>query len=392
MTESFPTLEALATHLRQTLQAKKCFLLYAHNGTGKTRLSTAFKDLGKSPVSSPLTTEDGEPLETEDREQIEAETMQGDTLYFNAFTEDLFSWENDLLNDSERYLKLNTSSSFFDGLESMEMDNRVRPILNPFGDFDFKIDTENWVVRFSREFYDSSKSEGEQRWTEENIKISRGEERIFTWCFFLAIAELALDESEAYDWVKYIYVDDPITSLDDQNAITVASNLAKMLKTYNGGCRFVISTHHNLFFNVLFNELGRAEKACLSYNPATLEYGLEQTGENAVFGHIHELVELKKLADSGKLEGYHFNRLRSVLERTAVFHGHTNFSVCLQPREDDHPESTMARIINILSHGSYDLYSPRPLAADNQKHFKRILEDILSYYPFNPNLFTSTAP
>jgi hypothetical protein len=27
-----------------------------------------------------------------------------DTLYFNAFTEDLFHWNNDLENDTDRYL------------------------------------------------------------------------------------------------------------------------------------------------------------------------------------------------------------------------------------------------------------------------------------------------
>ena len=44
----FANLEALAAHLRQELENKKFVLLYAYNGTGKTRLSTAFKDLGKS--------------------------------------------------------------------------------------------------------------------------------------------------------------------------------------------------------------------------------------------------------------------------------------------------------------------------------------------------------
>ena len=53
------------------------------------------------------------------------ETERGDTLYFNAFTEDLFSWDNDLENDSERKLTLNTDSGFFAGLDSMEMDNRI---------------------------------------------------------------------------------------------------------------------------------------------------------------------------------------------------------------------------------------------------------------------------
>ena len=50
------------------------------------------------------------------------------------------------------------------------------------------------------------------------LKVSRGEENIFIWCFFLAIVQLTLDGAEAYEWVKYIYVDDPISSLDENNA------------------------------------------------------------------------------------------------------------------------------------------------------------------------------
>src|ERR1039457_7534759 len=98
---TFMGLQELATYLRQDLEAKKFILLYAYNGTGKTRLSTAFKDIGKQA---------GKP----------------DTLYFNAFTEDLFSWHNDLDGDSERYLILHPSSSFFAGLEELEMDTRIR--------------------------------------------------------------------------------------------------------------------------------------------------------------------------------------------------------------------------------------------------------------------------
>ena len=91
---TFTNLNTLAAHLRQELENKKVILLYAYNGTGKTRLSTAFKDLGRV-------------VNTDD------ETEQRDTLYFNAFTEDLFSWDNDLENDSERKLTLNTDSTFF---------------------------------------------------------------------------------------------------------------------------------------------------------------------------------------------------------------------------------------------------------------------------------------
>ena len=69
----------------------------------------------------------------------------------------------------------------------------------------FKIDYEDWTIRFYKDDED------------EYIKISRGEEAIFVWCIFMAICELAIDEADAYKWVKYIYIDDPISSLDDNN-------------------------------------------------------------------------------------------------------------------------------------------------------------------------------
>ncbi|MFO6224494.1 anticodon nuclease, partial [Pseudomonas aeruginosa] len=44
--QPFTDLPALAAHLRSELENKKTILLYAYNGTGKTRLSMAFKDMG----------------------------------------------------------------------------------------------------------------------------------------------------------------------------------------------------------------------------------------------------------------------------------------------------------------------------------------------------------
>jgi hypothetical protein len=66
-----------------------------------------------------------------------------------------------------------------------------------YTDFDFVIDYDKWLVRFSREVNGA---------TIDNIKVSRGEENLFIWCFFLAIAQLALDGADAYKWVKYVYI------------------------------------------------------------------------------------------------------------------------------------------------------------------------------------------
>ena len=349
----FANLDALVAQLRQDLENKKYLLLFAYNGTGKTRLSMAFKDTSKQGDS-------------------------GDTLYFNAFTEDLFIWDNDLDGDSERVLKINSVSRFFSGLEELEMENRIRPFLHRYADFEFSIDYEKWTINFSREV------QGE---TVDHIKVSRGEENIFIWCFFLAIVQLVIDGAEAYKWVKYIYIDDPISSLDEHNAIAVASNLAQMLKRQDSPLKTVISTHHALFFNVLCNELGNAKKYFLSTNRQSNDYILRDTGNTPFFHHVAALSELYQAEKSDRLYTYHFNMLRTILEKSASFHGYKNFSACIK-QEDDDPDGILhTRLINILNHGNYSLYEPQEMLEENKGYFKKILDEFLSRYPFNPDLF-----
>jgi hypothetical protein len=359
---SWPDLTALAQQLRTELQTKKYILIYAYNGTGKTRLSVEFKNLCNS-----------------DDER--------DTLYFNAFTEDLFSWDNDLENDRERVLKINKDSRFFAGLDQLEMDNRIRPLLSRYADFDFRIDTTDWEVSFSREIVvDGTVA------IVEDIKISRGEENIFIWCFFLAIVQLALDGAEAYKWVRYVYIDDPISSLDEHNAITVANHLAQILKRDDSTLKTVISTHHTLFFNVLCNELGNAKRYFLSRASGGVGYTLrEEKGDTPFFHHVAALTELYQAAQEDRLFTHHFNMLRTILEKTASFHGHKKFSVCIKQADDDADGILHTRLINILSHGNYSLFEPQQMLDENKAYFKQILKDFLARYPFNPALFPAAA-
>ncbi len=336
----------------------------------------------------------------------DGETDKRDTLYFNAFTEDLFSWDNDLENDSERRLTLNTGSSFFTGLESMEMDNRIRMLLDRYADFEFRIDTTTWEVVFAREFRvkkdgavgdeaDSADAgrggSGDEYETrrEETIKISRSEENIFIWCFFLAIVELALDDDGTgpYAWVKYIYVDDPVSSLDEHNAIAVANHLAKLLKRPESRLKTVISTHHTLFFNVLCNELNKANKYFLSHDESPEGLLLRKTGDTPFFHHVAALAELYKVARDGRLYTHHFNLLRAILEKTASFHGYESFSACIKLDDDDEDGILHTRLINILSHGNYSLFEPQEMVEENKRHFRKILHEFISRYPFNPALF-----
>lgn len=377
----FDTLNELSSYFRKLINLKKYILLFAYNGTGKTRLSTEFKNLGKKILTNNLVTESGDTIVTENGDNIVSEETTADTLYYNAFTEDLFIWDNDLENDTQRVLKLNKDSRFFNGLESLEMESRIRPFLSRYADFDFSIDYDTWSVSFSREIRINDETE-----KIEHIKVSRGEENIFIWCFFLAVAQLAIDKDDAYDWVKYIYIDDPISSLDDNNAIAVASHLAQLLKKQSD-IKTVISTHHTLFFNVMYNELKRAEKYFLSKNKSG-EYTIRNTGDTPFFHHVALLKELYEVAESGNLYTYHFNILRNILEKTATFHGFQNFSACIKQDSDDLDGTIHTRLVNLLSHGNYSLFEPKEMLEENKEHFKKILNDFTATYPFNPELFS----
>ena len=378
----FTDMRKLVTRLRDDLNGgnQEFVLLYAYNGTGKTRLSMEFKDSGKRKNK-------GQP----------------DTLYFNAYTEDLFSWDNDLENDNERRLHINTDSTFFKGLKELALDERIGFYLGRYADFLFDIDYDEWTISFRK---------GDDA---RHIKVSRGEENIFIWCVFMAICERVIDGAESYQWVKYLYIDDPITSLDDNNAIAVASDLAKLLRQAKGRTlpevvvaggpveahnaprmvpapiKAVVSSHHALFFNVVCNELKKdAHKKYFMQRPERgSTYTLRATDDTPFFHHVAMLAEIQKAAADGKLYTHHFNTLRSILEKTAIFFGNDDFSRCIHGVDD---EVLYARALNLLSHGKFDIYQPTEMGDDNKRLFRQILDAFLGRYEFAmPDIFERPA-
>lgn len=353
---TYKSMKRLVQKLRDDLNSQDFVLLYAYNGTGKTRLSMAFKDVGKK------------------------KTGERDTLYFNAYTEDLFHWDNDLANDAERVLQINTESSFFSGFKELALEEKIFGYLERYADFDFKIDYEEWSITFSRD-------------QDNHIKISRGEENIFIWCIFLAICELVIDGAGTYAWVKYLYIDDPISSLDDNNAIAVASDLAQLLKKGTYRFKVVLSSHHGLFFNVMWNEFRSSKsnyKTYFYHRPNNSEiYTLRATDDAPFFHHVAILSELQQAAESGRLYTHHFNMLRSILEKTATFFGFKDFSACIHGVED---EVLFSRALNLLSHGKYSAYEPREMVDDTKELFRNILGAFLDRYRFDlPKFFPEEA-
>jgi len=354
---AFKSMPQLVERLRDDFKSahREFILLYAYNGTGKTRLSMEFKNAGKSKNG-------GKP----------------DTLYFNAFTEDLFSWDNDLQGDSKRVLRLNSTSRFFSGVKELALEANIQAYLGRYTDLDFKIDYENWTISFSK---------GET----EHIKVSRGEENIFIWCLFMAICEVVIAEHPSYAWVKYLFIDDPISSLDDNNAIAVATDLARVLRNGKDRLKVVISSHHALFFNVICNDLKNQKlKKYFFHRPNRgTEYILRATDDTPFYHHVAMLSEIQKAANSGALYTYHFNMLRSILEKTATFFGHDEFSACLEGMPD---EGLYARALNVMSHGKYAIYEPTEMLEDNKELFRSILDAFMGKYQFAlPSLIKEAA-
>ncbi|GAA5484267.1 AAA family ATPase [Haloferula sargassicola] len=371
---AYRNLRNLVTRLRDDLNGggQDVLLLYAYNRTGKTRLSMEFKDAGKRSVAR-------------------------DTLYFNAYTEDLFVWENDLENDEIRYLRLNRDSNFFNGLDDLALDETIAGFLSRYADLEFHIDYEEWIVSFQKEDQDA-------------IKISRGEQNIFIWCLFMAICERVLDGHVAYQWVNYLYIDDPISSLDDNNAISVACDLAKLLRragyrTYGNNdpapVKVVFSSHHSLFFNVMCNELGRSQegepkvkhKRYFLHRPNNEgRYTLRATEDTPYFHHVASLAELQKAADpdTGTLYTFHFNALRSIMEKTSSFFGHKDISFCLKVLDNEEDQALFNRALNLLSHGKYAIHEPTVMGEDNQQLFRRILREFVERFQFElPEILNS---
>ena len=147
------------------------------------------------------------------------------------------------------------------------------------------------------------------------------------------------------------------------------------------------------------NELGRAredqEKVQLKrYFLHRLDsegvFTLRATGDTPYFHHVATLAELQRCLRSGTLYTYHFNALRSILEKTASFFGHEDLRVCLAGLQD---EALYNRALNLLSHGKYAINEPVEMMDDNKELFRRILNDVLDRFQFAlPKLVPETTP
>ncbi|WP_155732366.1 AAA family ATPase, partial [Streptobacillus moniliformis] len=99
------------------------------------------------------------------------------------------------------------------------------------------------------------------------------------------IAELNVDEigagsTDEFNAIHYIFIDDPVTALDSNHLIQLAFSLREAIDNSKADAlRFIITTHHALFYHVLVNEF----KSVRSVSDNRKEYSLLEKNEGIYF-------------------------------------------------------------------------------------------------------------
>ena len=378
------TLNEIAQELKDS--RKKVQLIYAFNGVGKTRLSREFKEL-VAPKNA-------------DEEQEENEKVK--ILYYNAFTEDLFYWDNDLDEDKNRKIIIRPNGFTHWILEEQ---GKVNDIITLFQHYT----NDKLTPRFNEEYTEISFSiEAGNEEIIDNIKISKGEESCLIWCVFYSLLEQIVEilkeqepaerDNNQFDDLNYIFIDDPVSSLDENHLIELAVNIAELVKSAvgNSDLKFIITTHNPLFYNVLHNEFNNSDKRIgydqnhsIKYRMENLEdgtYNLTRQSKDSPFSyHLFLLTELEKAIKTNDVKKYHYNFLRQILEKTSTFLGYTAWKELLP---NDAQNAYYTRIINLCSHGKHSGEETSLIKDEDKRVLSFLIDQIRTTYHFRSNQTT----
>lgn len=337
----------------------KDVLIYAFNATGKTRLTGEFKtDINKD-------------------ERIEA-------LCYNSIVEDFFIWNNE-----EKILMLDKSAWMFKIIDEEELDYEISKVFSEFIDIkiDPNIDHKNGKIIFQLASGDDESNA--------SIKISRGEETLFKWTIFYVILKRAIDlllekeedrSTHIFNNLKYVVIDDPVSSLDDYKIYTISNHITELIKYIhekNINIKFLVLTHHSLFFNLFSNAL-KNSKSLNCYVMLKNENGIilkNINNSHLVVQHITTLKKIKTQINDNLLEKSCFNMFRSVAEKTAVFLGYSSWGELF--RDYGKNERKFIQIVNMGSHEKYSEIEMNILTDEQTQIFSDGFNWFINKYKFN---------
>lgn len=361
------------TEVEVVTQVPKVQLIYAFNGTGKTRLSREFKQLiSENPIDEVAVGE--------------SELSGKKILYYSAFTEDLFHWDNDLAENANPKLKIVPNSFINWVLEEQGQDQNITKLFQYYTNTNItsEFSADGSEVSFSIPNINSGELE--------IIKISKGEESNFIWSIFytlidqvvevLNVPELDNRETDKFNQLQYVFIDDPVSSLDENHLIELAVSLAGLIKSSKSGLKFVITTHSPLFYNVLYNELN--SKACYlleRFEDGTFALTEKQGDSNKSFSyHLYLKQTLEQAIADNQIQRYHFTLLRNLYEKTASFLGYPKWSELLP----DDKQLYLSRIVNFTSHSTLSNEAAAEPTPQEKATVKLLLDHLKSNYGFWP--------
>lgn len=352
---------ALKKIAKEIKEAKEnIFLVYAFNATGKTRLSTAYKEIAR-----------------------DEDTRKQTGVYYNAYSEDLFVWNNDI-ERAEANIRLEVIKSNLNDLHSYIDEAKVREKLGPYNPkFDFEFHSYKDNPADGIEYITFHLKDDENA---KDIKISRGEERIFIWCFFLA-----LFDSDGWDdnQNEYFFIDDPVSSLDDNNLFITIFTLLELIEKHFSHRKIIITTHHIGFATVISDYLKKGEKADKykkKYSIKLLEckdgnYSLVNPEKDVLLYHLRLLQIVDIAIKEDKLDLYHMAMIRQLLENISSFlgTGQLKYSLKVIGFEDT---DRIATITNALTHQKVYYPQSTVMVEDNKAIVREIFEKLMRTFQF----------
>ncbi len=351
--EEFESIEKLAEEIKNKFDSskskKKVITLYAFNATGKTRLASVLNE-----ENSEDDIEDG-PIKS---------------LCYSAFLEDIFKWNND-----DRILTFEKSDWIIKFIKDQGLDNKI---IDSFKDItNSKIEP---LFDFEKGEVSFSIASGDEQ-NESNIKISRGEESILIWSVFYAVLKTVIEvlsereltrSTQEFNNLQYIIIDDPVSSIDDTKIVAIAVKLANIIDSCeNTNVNFLITTHHALFYNVIFNAL-KKEGYILSRDEKIFRLN-KQKGDSPFGYHLLLKETLKNAIVGNKIEKYHFNLFRNLLEKTSNFLGKEHWGDCVSGDKRDE----FLRKINLYSHSKLSDIEPKDLSNEDKEIFKQTFDTFI---------------
>ncbi|WP_009881336.1 hypothetical protein [Brevibacterium aurantiacum] len=349
MTNVHETVVSLADEILNDLAGSRTALIYAPNTIGKTRLAQYLKERDPDGV-----------------------------VLYNSFVEDVFTWDNERV-----VLKVNPASELLETIVTQGLDSAIIDNFQAFtsGRIEPRLDFESGEVGFGIHKGDDSSTDG--------IKISRAEESIFVWSVYHSVLNDVIDtlsdspelrSTTDYDQLTLAVIDDPVSPMDDVRIVSVALTLAALIKRASElDLKFVIATHHALFFNVLFNSLRRkSDRAYILARDPIAGWTLARQSKDSPFSyHLGIIKDIQEAISANAIERSHFNQFRALLEKTANFLGHTGGWGDLLVGPD---AGLVAKVLNLYSHDRFADIDAFDVAEEFKEAFRSEFQEFLKTF------------